>query len=104
MLLNGHFQVVGAAVVQKIDTLAYTPEWRAAKLKAIGIALRNAIGKADAHVMHAKIAKRLEGHIALGRNKTRLRCGLARNVTGLAADVHEHLQSSVHRCSRRAGR
>ena len=94
MLLDRLHQVLGAPVVQEEDALTDAPQRSRAELAAIGIALRHAVRQPATHVMQREVRVRLEGHIAQRRDRG-LTGGQAAGVTGLTADIREHLTPTV---------
>jgi hypothetical protein len=93
---DGRQQVVGAPVVNEVYALPNAPERRGAELRAIGVALRNAIGKPRSHIMHGKVAEWVDGDIAHRRvrggiNQRQIPGRLVDDVTARAADINEGL-------------
>src|SRR5262245_49173448 len=90
MLADRLHDVLGAAVMQEEDALADAPQWRGAELPATGGALADIVGEPDTHVVDGEVAVRPDGHVALAGER-RVAGGQRNIMTGLAADVREHL-------------
>src|SRR5467141_2097833 len=96
MLLDRDAQVFGPAVVKEEDALADTPQWSRAEFVAIGGPLRHAVRQSRSHVVHGKIAERLNGDVALPR-QLRFRGGEGLGVACLAADIGKDLTAAGDR-------
>src|SRR5262249_58966055 len=102
MLLDGHIQVCGSAVMQKKDALTETPQRSRPKFVAICGSLGHAIRQPTPHVVHSKIAKGLDCNVALPR-ELRFCRGERHGVTQAAADIAENLASACDGSARRGG-
>jgi hypothetical protein len=96
VLPDRHVQVIGAAVVQKEDTLADTPKRRATELSPCCTALRNSVSQPGPHIVHGEVAQRLERHIVLRWAQFGLARGLAYDMAALAPDIREDLLTTTY--------
>jgi hypothetical protein len=56
MGFNGGEEIVGSSIMQKKDTLPYTPQWGCTELIAARQPLRDVVGETRPHMVERKIA------------------------------------------------
>src|ERR1700730_1397571 len=90
-------EVRGMPVMQQEDALAQSPQRGGAEFAAIGVALRDTVGQALAHIVEGEVAERKKCDIVLVRI-ARSAGGLLHDVAKVTPDVLEHLSAMGGGC------
>src|SRR5438132_14398705 len=90
-------EVRGMPIMQQEDALAQSPQRGGTEFAAIGVAFRDTVGQALAHIVKGEVAERAKRDIVLVRI-ARSAGGLLHDVAKMTPDVLEYLSASGDGC------